>query len=112
MEEITGLSVKDALSAPSLGWKTLNSMTDASDETIYTYSDIYLKHYVGQNIKGGRVCAFNQCFMSEICGDVLKMLSRELKVEGNVYDVIEAYMKYKNNLLIFIKKEYGSKFDE
>ena len=47
-------------------------------------------HFVRQSIKGGRVCAFNQYFISKTCGDILKILSRELKVEGNVYDIIEA----------------------
>ena len=31
---------------------------------------------------------------------------------GNLYDVIETYMNYKNKLLEVIKKEYESNFDD
>ena len=60
MEEITGFSLKDCLSAPGLGWKYFNSMRDDNDEPIYTYNDKYMRWFVRQSIKGGRVCAFNQ----------------------------------------------------
>ena len=71
-----------------------------------------MRHFVRQSIKGGLVFAFNQYNKLKICGYVLKMLSREIIFEGNVYDNIEAYMKYKNDLLKIIKGEYESKFDE
>ena len=43
----------------------------------------------------GRVLASNQHYKSKSCGDFLKLLSRELKLEGNVYDITEALMKLK-----------------
>ena len=101
MEEITGFSMKDCLSAPGLGWKYFNSMRDENDEPI-----------VRQSIKGGRVCAFNQYYKSKISDDILKIISKELNFEGNVYDIIEAYMGYKNNHLKIIKEEYESQFDD
>ena len=42
----------------------------------------------------------------------MKFLSRELKVESDVYDSIEAYMKYKNDHLKIVKEEYESRFDD
>ena len=60
MEEITRLSMKDCLSAPGLGWKYFNSMRDENDEPIYTFKDKYMRWFVRQSIKGGRVCSFNQ----------------------------------------------------
>ena len=50
----------DCLSAPGLGWKYFNDMRDEHDEPIYTYNDNYMRWFVRQSIKGGRVCAFNQ----------------------------------------------------
>ena len=84
MQKITGFSMKDCLSAPGLGWKYFNSLTTEEDEPIYTYIDKYIRWFVRQNIKGGRVCAFNQYYKSKICGDIFKIISRELKVGGNV----------------------------
>ena len=93
MKEIIGFSIKDFLSAPGLGWKYFNSMPDENDGPIYTYNDKYVRWFVRQSIKGGHVCSFNQYYRSKICDEVLKILSEGLKVEGNVYDIIEAYMK-------------------
>ena len=59
MEEITGFSMKDCLSLPGLGWKYFNSLKTEEDEPIYTYNDKYMRWFVRQSIKGGRVCAFN-----------------------------------------------------
>ena len=87
-------------------------MRDEHDEPIYIYNDKYMRHFVRQSIKRGRVSAFNQYYESNICGDILEILSRELKVEGNVYEIIEAYMNYKNNHLKIIKEEYESKFND
>ena len=71
-----------------------------------------MRHFVRQSTKGRRVCAFNQYYKSKICDDVLKTLSEELKVEGIVYDIIEAYMKKKNEQFKIITEEYESKFDD
>ena len=54
MEETTGFSMKDCVSAPGLGWKYFNSMRDENDEPIYTYNDKFIRLFVRQSIKGGR----------------------------------------------------------
>ena len=84
MEEITGFSMKDSLSAVGLGWKSFNSMRDENDEPIYTYNDKYMRWFVRQSIKGGSVGRCNQNYKSKICEDVLKILSDELNVRGSV----------------------------
>ena len=60
MEEITGFGMKDGLSLPGLGWKYFNSLRTEEDEPIYTYNDKYMRWFVRQSIKGGRICALNQ----------------------------------------------------
>ena len=55
MEEITGFSMKDCLSAPGLGWKNFNIMRDENNEHTYTYKDKYMRWFVRQSVKGGRV---------------------------------------------------------
>ena len=77
MQEITGFSKKDCLSAPGSRWKCFNSSRTEEDEPIYTYNDKYMRHFVKQNFIGGRVCAFNQYYKSKICSDILKIISRE-----------------------------------
>ena len=71
IEEITGFSMKDCLSAPGFAWKNFNSMRDENDEQIHTYNDKYMRTFVRQSIERGRVCAFNQFFKPKICDDVL-----------------------------------------
>ena len=112
MEETTGFSLKDCLSAPGLRRKYFNSTRGEHDEAIYTYNDKYMRYFVRYSIKGGRVCAFNQYYKSKICDDVSKNLSKKLKVEGNVYDILEAYVKYKNEHSKNFRKEYENQFND
>ena len=55
MAEITGFS-----NVPGLGWEYFNSLRTEEDELIYTYNGKYIRWFVRQSKKGGRVCAFNQ----------------------------------------------------
>ena len=105
MEEITGFSMKDCLSLPGLGWKYFNSLRTEEDEPIFTYNDKYMRWFIHQSIKGGRVCAFNQYYKSKHCADILKTINKELAVKGTVHDTIEAYMENKNkHFKIFEKR--------
>ena len=112
MEEITKFSMKDCLSLPGLGRKYFNSLRTEKDEPIYTYNDKYMRWFVRQSIKGGRVCAFNQYYKSKHCDDILKIVNKELAVKGTVYDTIKAYMEYKNKHFKIVEKEYEDQFDD
>ena len=112
MEEITGFSMKDCLSLPGLGWKFFNSLRTEEDEPIYIYNDKYMRWFVRQSIKGGRVCSFNQYYKSKHCDDILKIINKELAVKGTVYDTIEAYMEYKNKHFKIFEREYEDQFDD
>ena len=72
MEEIRGFGMKDCLSSSGLGWKYLNSLRDETDQPIYTYNDKYMRWFVRQSIKGGKVCSFNQYYKSKFCDDFSK----------------------------------------
>ena len=96
MQDITGFSMKGCLSLPGLGWKYFNSLRTEEDEPIYTYNAKYMRWFVRQSIKGGRVCAFNQYYKSKHFDDIKKIISKELAVEGNTYEIFEDYLKYKN----------------
>ena len=110
MEEITGFSMKDCLSLPGLGWKYFNSLRTEEDEPIYTYNDKYMRWFIRQSIKGGRVCAFNQYYKSTHCNDILENINKELAVKGTVYDTIKAYMDYKNKHFKIFEKEFEAQF--
>ena len=112
MEDIIGFSMKDCLSLPGLGWKYFNSLGTEEEKPINTYNDKYMRWYVRQSIKGGHVCAFNQNYKSKNCKDFLKIISEELDVKGNIYDIFEEHLKYKNRHLGIFEKEYESKFDD
>ena len=112
MEDITGFSMKDCLSLPGLGWKFFNSLRTEDDEPIYTCNDKYMRWFLRQSIKGRRVCAFNQYRKSKHFDDILNIISKELCVEGNVYDFVEEYSKYKNKHYEIFEKEYEDEFDD
>ena len=54
-------------------------MKDENDEPIYTYTDKYMRWFIRQSIKGGRCCAFNQYYKSEISDKIFKIISEELE---------------------------------
>ena len=45
------------------------------------------------------MCKYESTLWIKSCGDISKILSRGLKVEGNVFDIIETFMKYQNDQL-------------
>ena len=110
MEEITGFSMKECLSLPGLEWKYFNSLRTEEDEPIYTYNDKYMRWFIRQSIRGGRVCSFNQYYKSDHYNDIVKILSKELGVKGNIYDIIEEYLRYKKKHYEKFEKEYESQF--
>ena len=71
-----------------------------------------MRWFVRQSIKGGRVCAFNQYYKSIHCDDIKKIISIELCVKGNMYDIIEEYLRYKKKYYEIFEKQYESKFDD
>ena len=114
MEEITAFSMKDCLSLPGLGWKYFNSLRTEEDEPIYTYNDKYMRWFVRQSIKGGRVCAFNQYYKSNHYNDIKRILAKEFEFEEdeNIYENIEKYLKYKKKYYDIYEKEYESQFND
>ena len=112
LEEKTGFSMKDCLSLPGLGWKYFNSLGSGEDEPIYTYHDKYMRWFVPQSMKGGRVCAFNQYYKSKICDVIFKIISKVLNVKGNIYKKTEAYLKYKKKHSDIYEKEYKNQFND
>ena len=76
VEELTGFGMKNNLTLPSLANKYFNKLRDENDESIYTYTDPFMRNSVRKSIKGGRCNAFNQHFKSEILDDVFKRIKR------------------------------------
>ena len=96
MEELTGFGMKNSLTLPSLANKYFNSLRDANDEAIYTYTDPFMRNFVQNSNKSGRCNAFSQHYISEIIDEVLNMTSKELNVNGNICDLPEKFFKFLN----------------
>ena len=82
MEEITGFSIKDSLSAPCLGWKIFNSLGIEEHKPIYTYNDKNMRHFVRKSIEGD-VCAVlisirNQKFLTMFEKSYKKLKLKEM----------------------------------
>ena len=71
-----------------------------------------MRWFVRQSIKGGRVCAFIQYYESKHFDDNKKILSKELGVKGNTYEIFEEYLKYKKKHYEIFEKEYEDQFDD
>ena len=72
-----------------------------------------MRWFVRQSIKGGRVCAFNQYYISDHYYDIKKILAKELGVRnGNIYDIIEEYLRYKKKYYDIYEKDYESQIND
>ena len=112
ISSITGFGMKDCLSLASLGWKHFMSSRCVDDEPIYSYTDKYMRHFVRQAIKGGKVGAFNQLYESQISDKIFTTISNELNVNGNKYEIIEAYAKYIKEFKNKYEAEYISNYSD
>ena len=93
MERSTNFSMKNSLTLQSLANKNFNSLRDENDEAIYTYTDPFMRNYERKIVKGSRCNVFNQHFKSEIRDEVLKIISKELNLNGNICDLLEKYFE-------------------
>ena len=71
-----------------------------------------MRYFVKKSIKGRRVCAFNQYHKSKSFDEILKIISEELNVEGNIYEITEAYLNYKNKHFKKVEKQFESHFND
>ena len=112
MDELTGFVMKNSLTLPSLGNKAFNYLRDENDESIYTCNDDFMRHFVRQSIKGGRCSALNQYYKSDISDEVLNNISKELDINGNVWEILEKYFENTNKHRKIIEKVYDSQFTD
>ena len=112
MEDLTGFDMKNSLTLPSLADKFFNSLRDENDETIYTYTDPFMRHFVRQSIKGGRSSVLNYYYKSTNSDEVFIIISKELNVNGNICEMLDKYFEYTNKLTKIIKNEYDSQLDD
>ena len=52
--------------------------------------------FVRKSLKECRCVAFNLNYKSKFCEDISKIISEKINVKGIIYDIIEAYLNYKN----------------
>ena len=93
-EELTNFGMKNSVTLPSLANKYFNSLTDDSDELIYTYTDPFMRNFFRQIIKEGRCIAFNQHYKSEISDNVSNFISKELNNNGNTREMLDKYFEF------------------
>ena len=105
-QSITGFKVKDCLSLPSLVWNYFNSKLDKDvNEATYSYTDKFVRRFVSQSIKGGKVGAFNQK-QSTISDDIFLIISEEFNIKSNKYEIIEEYTSNINMIKLKFEKEH------
>ena len=95
-EKLTGLGMKNSLKLPSLTNKYFNSLRHENDEPIYTYNDEFMRCFVRKSMKIGRCSGLNQYFKSTFSAEVFNIVSEELGVNGNIYEILDEYFEIKN----------------
>ena len=112
MEKIGGFGMKNSSTLPSLANKFFNSLRDENDEPIYTYTDPFMRNFLRKSIKGVRSNAFNQHYKSEISDKVFDIISKELNVNANIFEIIEKHFDFLNEHENQYAEDFDSKYDE
>ena len=112
MQEVTAFGKRNSLTLPSLANKNFNSSRDEDNEPIQTYTNAFLKNFVRNSIKGGRCNSFIQHFNSEISDEVFNNISKELNVNGNIYDLLEKYFEFLSKYENLYAKEHDSEYED
>ena len=55
---------------------------------------------------------YNQYYKLKICDDILKCITEELNVKGNIHGIIEVFLEYTNENLKSSEKEHESKLTD
>ena len=110
LEELTKFGMKNSLTLPSLAIKQFNSLTDENDETLYTYTDSFMRNFVRNSIKSGRYKAFIQHYKSENSDEGLNCFSKELDDNVNLCKILVKYFQFLNKYEKLYAKEIDSKF--
>ena len=94
MEELTNFGFKNSLTLPSLANNYFNSLRDENNKYIYTYTDLFMRNLNRSSIKRCRCNDFNQHCKSETSDVAFKMISKELNVNGDIYNLLESTLNF------------------
>ena len=115
MQKTTGFGMMDCLSLLRLGGKYFKSLREEDRAIIYMYNDKYMRYFVRQSTKRGRVCAYNQNYHSKSCDNFLKCLAEEIIIDfesSSTYNIIETYIKHSDQHNDIFKKENNNHFQD
>ena len=79
--------MKKSLTFPSLASMYFNSLRGETAETIYTYNDEYMRHFMRQSIRRVKCVALNQYCKSIISHEVFNIISEELNVNDSLREI-------------------------
>ena len=95
MQKMSGFGIKDCLTEASLGWKCFGIYN--KDREFYTFNDKYVRDFIRNSIKGGRVASLNRYFESNQCEEIQNIIKKHLKIDDNeISNIIDEYSKYTN----------------
>ena len=105
MPVISASGIKDCLIEASLGWKCFGTYN--KDREFYTFNDKYVRNFIHNSIKGGRVGAFNRYFESNQSEEILNTIKKHLKIKDNeILFIVDEYLRYINTQRDKFKVEF------
>ena len=111
MEKVSNFGKKKCLTLPSLANKYFNSLKDENDEPIYTFTDPFMRIFIRNSIKGGRYAALNQSNKSSLSDEVFNIISKEIGVFGNIFEILDKYFEFSNKYEKLYAKDFDSEYD-
>ena len=71
-----------------------------------------MRQLLRQSIKGGKCVALNQYYKFVISDEVFNIISTEIKVNGNICEILNKYFEYTNKHKKPFENEFDSQFED
>ena len=83
-----------------------------NNESIYTYNVEYMGWFVRQSMEGGRCSTLNQYENSIISDEVIIINSKELEINGNICEILDKYVEFRNKHGELLENGVDSQFED
>ena len=76
VHKITGVSYENSLTKSALAWSCLEEYLKEENKSFYTPKDKYIRNFIRETVKGGRVIAWIRKFVSSLFNKINKILEK------------------------------------
>ena len=111
VQKITAVSCRNSLTESALAWSCLGNHLKEENKSFYTPKDKYVRNFIRETAKGGRVIALNHKFVSSSLNNIIKIREEYFGRGLEMSVLFEKHLKY-NKVKKYYENKYKSRFSD